>query len=252
MKTKDKVCVTEHEILYNREVVPGYFIMGFKCEDMAGAKPGQFLSLSIKGMEKNMPVRRCFTIYKILGDCIEILYRIVGKGTILFSTLKKGEFINVLGPLGNTFEIFEGTTSVLIGRGCGLASLANLGKKLRESNCRVVTIGSFRNKGVNFIDDYIKEFSSELSCVYDDDNTSDVLNIRQIVARSKPDVVYCGGSNRIIKMVQSLDCKAYVSMEQKMGCGLGACVCCSIKTINGYKRVCKDGPCFSVDEITGI
>ncbi|WP_416175634.1 hypothetical protein [Clostridium sp.] len=249
MMTKDKTSVIEHEISYNKEIIPGYFIMGFKCREMINAKPGQFLSISIDGVEKSMPIRRPFTIYKIVGDVVEIIYKLVGRGTKLFSTLKKGDKINVLGPLGNTFKTIENSNSVIIGRGCGLASLANLGKKLHKLNCKVTTIGSFKNKDVNFIDDYISSFSDEIFSIYDDDGTSDVDNIEKIISKINPDIVYCSGSRRILRMVQNLDCEAYVSLEERMGCGLGACVCCSIETSEGYKRVCKDGPCFNAKEV---
>lgn len=249
MKTSDKIHVTEHSILYNKEVKKGYFLMGFKCENLSSAKPGQFLSLSINGIEKSMPIRRPFTIYKIIGDKIEILYKLVGKGTNLFSRLKKGDKINVLGPLGNTFKIMKNSNTLIIGRGCGLASLANLGKELKESHCKVTTIGSFRNECVNFIDDYIKNFSDRLITVTDEDGSSDLKNIKRIINEVNPDIIYCSGSTRLLKMLQNLNYESYVTLEERMGCGLGACLTCSVKTTDGYKRVCKDGPCFNVKDI---
>lgn len=249
MRMKDKISVTEHEILYNEEIRSGYFIMGFTCKNLIKANPGQFLTLSVRGIEKSMPIRRPFTIYKIIGDVVEILYKVVGRGTKFFSTLKKEDKINVLGPLGNTFKTIENSNSIIIGRGCGLASLANLGKRLNKLNCKVTTIGSFKSRSVNFIDDYINSFSDELISVYDDDGTSAINNIQKIISKINPDIVYCSGSKRILKMIQNLDCEAYVSLEQRMGCGLGACIGCSIKTVEGYKRVCKDGPCFNAKKV---
>lgn len=249
VEISEKMKVIESTILYNCEIRPNYFRIGFECSYVSKAKPGQFLSISINGVEKNMPIRRPFTIYKIMGDKVEIIYKVKGKGTKLFTKLKKGDKINILGPLGNTFEIVKNSNSLVIGRGAGLATLANLGSSLKDAGCKVTTIASFRDESVNFIDDFIKGFSDKLIVVTDEDSSSDLKNVRKIIDEVKPDVIYCSGSKRIARLLQKLDYKSYVSLEERMGCGLGACVTCSVMTRTGYKRVCKDGPAFDVKEV---
>lgn len=247
--TAERIRVTEHTILYNYEVKPGYYLMGFECDGLRYAKPGQFLSMSLNRIQRDMPIRRPFTIYKLIGNKVEILYKIVGRGTQLFATLNEGEKVNILGPLGNTFDITPNSNSLIIGRGCGLATLANLGNGLKKAGCNVTTLASFRNERVNFVDDYIEGFSDELIVVHDEDGTSDLENMKNIISRVNPDFIYCSGSTRLAKMLQNLPYKSYVNLEERMGCGLGACLTCPVQTPTGYKRVCKDGPCFDVREV---
>jgi len=241
--------VKENIILYNKEVKDGYFVMGIKTEELKDAKPGQFISLSVKGIEKNMPLRRPFTIYRLEENLVEILYKVVGRGTEFYSKLGNGDSINILGPLGNGFKEEKYDRAILIGRGSGLASLAYQGKMLKESGCNVITVASFKNDQVNFIDDYIKSFSDELIILKDDDGTSSMENLKSIIEERNPDVIYTGGSKRILRLIQKLQYKAYVNLEERMGCGLGSCLTCPVKTPTGYKRVCKDGPCFDVREV---
>lgn len=241
--------VTEHKILYNKEVRKGYYLMGFNCNKLENAQPGQFITISVKGIEHNMPLRRPFTIYRKDDDLIEIFYKIVGKGTSLFSTLREGDYINVLGPLGNKFKQIEKANVVLLGRGVGMASLACLGNSLKNKECHITTILSIRNEKANIIDDYVKSFSDKLFILKDEDGTSNIENVRNMIIDISPDIIYTCGSKRLVRMLQKLDFEAYVTLEERMGCGLGACVTCPVKTPNGYKRVCKDGPCFNVKEV---
>lgn len=241
--------VSERIILYNNSINEEYNIMGFNSENLEHARPGQFISISVPGIEDNMPLRRPFTIYRIKDNSIEILYKIAGRGTKFYSTLKKGDKINILGPLGNGFQLVKESKVLIIGRGCGLATLAELGHQLKELGCNITTIGSFRNKELNIMDRYIRAFSKEIIELYDEDKTSNVDSLKKIVLEVNPDIIYCSGSKRILKMLQQLKYQGQVSLEERMGCGLGACMACSVDTIDGYKRVCKDGPCFSIDEV---
>lgn len=241
--------VIESEILYNKKIKDKYFIMGFECKYLKNSNPGQFFTMSISGIEKSMPVRRPFTIYKVENNKIEILYKVVGRGTGIFSKLEKGDKINVLGPLGNSFRLFHDLNVLLIGRGCGTASLARLGEKLHESGCRVTTVGSFRDDSKDIIEDYVRSFSDKVIIVKDDDSSSSMQNVKRIINDINPDVIYCSGSKRILKMLQTLKYEAYTCLEERMGCGLGGCLGCSVKTVHGYKRICKDGPCFNVKEV---
>jgi dihydroorotate dehydrogenase electron transfer subunit len=241
--------VSTHSILYNNEIKKGYFLMGFECNTLKKAEPGQFITMSVDGIEANIPLRRPFTIYKINNSTVEILYKLVGKGTKLFSTLKPGDSINILGPLGNSFRMFENSKIILLGRGVGLASLACLGDSLKKLGCDITVIASFKDESSNIIDDYIKSFSNDIIVVEDEDGTSSCDNVRKIIEGINPDVIYSCGSKRLLRMLQKMKYKSYVTLEERMGCGLGACLTCAIKTPSGYKRVCKDGPCFDVMEV---
>lgn len=241
--------VNRCSILYNKEIKPGYFKMGFKCNDVNSAMPGQFISISIPKHEKDMPLRRPFTIYRMYDDKIEIIYKILGRGTQLYSKLNAGDTIDVLGPLGNNFKAVKNSKVILLGRGVGLASLSCLGNELKKASCHVVTLASFKNENVNFIDEYIESFSDEIIVVKDDDGSSDVENVKSIIDKINPDLIFTCGSKRLIRMLKTMKYDAYASLEERMGCGLGACLTCVVNTVDGYKRVCKDGPCFDVRKV---
>lgn len=241
--------VKECALLYNYQVKKGYYLMGFNCPDLATAKPGQFMTISVEGIETTMPLRRPFTFYRIKGDVIEVLYKVVGRGTRLFATLKEGDKINVLGPLGNKFKVYEDKKVLLLARGVGLASLACLGDTLKKNSCNITTIGSFKDEESNIVDDYVKEFSDKLIVVNDEDKSSDVDRIEALIEEINPDLIYTCGSKRLVRMLQEMDYTSYVTLEERMACGLGSCLTCAVKTKEGYKRVCMDGPCFDVQEV---
>ncbi|MCG0276251.1 MAG: hypothetical protein L5655_08870 [Thermosediminibacteraceae bacterium] len=239
--------ISESKVIYNKKIGPGYHVLGFEAGWLEETEPGQFVMISTNRLE--MPLRRPFTVYRLNEKKAEILYRVVGKGTMLFSQLEEGDMINVMGPLGKGFPVFEDKTVVLLSRGVGIASLGLLGERLKKTGCRVFTVASFSDRTRSLVDDYIKSFSDELITTFDEDGSSDVENIRFILDKIKPDVVYTCGSRRLIRLLQKLPYEAYVSLEERMGCGLGACLTCAVRTINGYKRACKDGPCFNVKEV---
>jgi len=138
------------EIIENNRVKGGYFHMSFKSEQMLTARPGQFMSLSVPDkMGKDMPLRRPFTVYRINSGITEVLYRVVGRGTELFSTLRRGDIISCLGPKGKTFpmppkEEGERKKYLLLGRGIGMACLAWLGSVLKENGKTVATIAVYK------------------------------------------------------------------------------------------------------------
>jgi len=245
------------EITENTEVKDGYFLMSFRSERMLSAKAGQFMSLSIPGkMGKDMPLRRPFTVYRLHRGLTEALYKVTGRGTELFSTLRAGDIVSCFGPQGNTFPVRQGESgtgvkSVLLGRGVGLACLAWLGCKLRENGGSVITIASFKDVNSNLVNEYIRSFSEVVHEIYDEDGTSSVDNVERLINEISPAIIYTCGSKRLARMLKGMPYEAYVSLEEHMGCcGLGSCYTCVVQANDGeYIRSCKEGPCFNVLEV---
>lgn len=232
------------EVSYNKAVAPGYYLMGLSLDTKINLKPGQFVSLGID----ELPLRRPFTVYR-LADCLEILYKVTGRGTEMMSMMKPHEVVDILGPLGNGFPMIDSGRAVLLGRGAGLASLACLGEALSKKGAEVITVGSFKDRQSDLTDKYISSFSKKVIRLYDEDKSSNPENVRKILNSLSPDAVYTCGSKRLVRMLGELPYKAYASLEERMGCGLGSCLTCVVLTPSGYKRVCKDGPCFDVKEV---
>ena len=242
------------KIIENKKVKTGYFLMSFKSELMLSAKPGQFMSLSVPGsMGKDMPLRRPFTVYRLDSGITEVLYKVTGRGTELFSELRSGDDISCLGPSGNTFPVDqkERGTSLLLGRGVGLACLAWLGSSLKEKGERVITIASFRDINSSLTNEYIRGFSDTIHELYDEDGTSSIDNVTRLINEISPSIIYTCGSKRLARTLKDMPYEAYVSLEEHMGCcGLGSCYTCVVQANNGeYIRSCKEGPCFNVREV---
>ncbi|MCL1875038.1 MAG: hypothetical protein FWF87_02110 [Synergistaceae bacterium] len=244
------------KIIENTEVKGGYFLMSFRSEHMLSAKAGQFMSLSIPGkMGKDMPLRRPFTVYRLHKGITEVLYKVAGRGTELFSTLRAGNVISCFGPQGNTFPVRQSESgadmNILLGRGVGLACLAWLGSTLKENGSKVTTIASFKDAQSNLVDKYIRGFSGAVHEIYDEDGTSSIDNVARLINEISPAVIYTCGSKRLARMLKGMPYEAYVSLEEHMGCcGLGSCYTCVVKASDGeYIRSCKEGPCFNVLEV---
>lgn len=237
-------------LLYNYEVKPGYKTMGFRADSLRDALPGQFLSVSAPdALKEGMLLRRPFTFYRLDGNLVQVMYKIVGEGTRLFSSFEAGAEIDVLGPKGNAFPIPEQSRPLLLARGVGLASLVFLGETLAKKGCEVVTVASFKDENSDLVDGGVEGFSKRLYKLFDADGSSAPENVERILKEEKPTVVYTCGSKRLIRMLQKMDVEAFATLEERMGCGLGACYGCAVNTVEGYKRVCHDGPCFNVKEV---
>jgi len=244
------------EVIENEPVIDGYYLLSFRSERMLSAQPGQFMSLSIPGkMGEDMPLRRPFTVYRLNSGITEVLYKVAGRGTELFSTLRSGDTISCLGPNGNAFPSGSkedgNNKSLLLGRGVGLACLAWIGHRLKENGKSVITIASFKDKSSNLVNEYIRGFSDVTHEIFDEDGSSSVGNVARLINEISPGIIYTCGSKRLARMLKDMPYEAYVSLEEHMGCcGLGSCYTCVVKTNYGeYVRSCKEGPCFNVREV---
>ena len=232
------------QLIENRKQSNDCFLLRLKGS-VKQMKPGQFLNVAIP----NYSLRRPISLCDLDEDIITLLIRINGEGTKYLSQLKEGSELKALLPLGNGLDLdnFEDEI-LLIGGGVGVAPLLYTAKKAHEKGLKVITILGFRTRQDALLLDEFKKYSDELYLSYDEDRENvvtkilekDLVNIKFI----------CCGPTIMMKNV-SLNTKAdgYFSLEARMGCGFGACMGCSFKTINGNRRICKEGPIFKKEEI---
>ena len=231
------------------------------------AKAGQFFHLlcpTPDGAEVWM--RRPMSIYRVDNENkrLEFLYKKEGRGTQGMAMLEPGEEFNIVGPLGVGFWLEESWKSIVVlGRGVGLATLAPLSQLAAEHNVDVTAILSARNPEVVMSRDLFEGLGAEVIEVVDTDGSSDVDNVEQIlkglIKAGKADAFFTCGSNRLLTLMKSLgkshEIGGQVAMEQNMACGLGACyICMRTFEVNGEKilrRVCREGPCFNIQEAVG-
>jgi len=227
------------------------------------AMPGQIVHvLCGEGTTLRRPISICETV----GDCVRLCYEVRGKGTDWMAKRKPGDKISILGALGHGFSHKKGERALLVGGGIGIYPLLSIGKKVKADGDTVNAAFGFRNIGlVNYVDEF-KMNGIDVSVITDDGSNGRKGFVTELVKEALDakniDVVYVCGPRGMMAAVAAL-CEAAgvrceVSMEERMGCGVGACLACVCKTMfkdnegvtgEKYKRVCMDGPVFDSKEI---
>lgn len=235
---------TKASLVSNKEISPGIYEMVINSND--NIKPGQFYMLKLNG-ETLLP--RPISVCNKNEALLSFVYATVGKGTKEFSRLMEGDFINLIGPLGNGFNMESEYGKVaLVSGGIGTAPMVELAKKLREkdANKNIDLYAGFRD------DIYlIKELEEYVDNAYVSTNTGKFGHrgfVTDLLQVEKYDTVLCCGPEvmmkKVVDMCKEKNVSVYVSMEKHMACGVGACLVCTCKTKDGNKRTCKDGPVF--------
>lgn len=212
------------------------------------ARAGQFVHLQVPGHLLRRPISVCSIDRK--KRVISLVYRISGKGTVKISRLPEGATVNVLGPLGNGFPIFDmepGQKALLVGGGIGVPPLYELARQLRKRGINVTTILGFKTKHEVF---YEREFSRIGSTFVTTDDGSfgekglvtDFIKIRNFPF----DRLYACGPEPMLRALNEMfpGKNLYFSLEERMACGIGACYACVKRTGTGVVKVCTDGPVF--------
>jgi len=228
--------------------------------------PGQFFNLLCPSPDvAELFFRRPQSVYRIDRDHgrIEFLYKCVGRGTRGLATLKKGDDLNMVGPLGVGFRLDPAWRHIVVlGRGVGIATLGPISQLAREAHVGVTAILSARNADFVMADAFFRE-AGEVATVLDTDRASAVENVEKILERlvleKRADAFFTCGSNRLLQLMKRVGrangIPGQVAMEQVMACGLGPCyVCVRTFEVDGKKelrRVCIEGPVFDMQEAVG-
>ena len=267
------------KVIKNINVAPEYYKMALSCPYLARtAQPGQFVMLRLS--ESYQPLlRRPFSIHRIVdrkrkktrAGGIEILYKIVGEGTKILSEKKSGEFLDILGPLGNGFSyqspISNHQSPILVGGGIGIAPLLFLAQRLTRRKAQdakrkkqsarsktLVLIGANTKKEILSGKEFAKlgcsvKISTEDGSAGFKGNATELLkNILRTTHNAQRIKLYACGPKSMLKEI-SIISKQYhiptqVSLEEYMACGLGVCLGCMINTRRGYQAACREGPVF--------
>ncbi|MBR0523111.1 MAG: dihydroorotate dehydrogenase electron transfer subunit [Firmicutes bacterium] len=208
--------------------------------------PGQFVNIRLDGLYLRRPISVC----DLGGDDLTIIYKVVGKGTEQMSRMKGGGSLQVLTGLGNGYDLScAGDAPLLIGGGVGVPPLYLLARKLREQGKTVSVVLGFNTKSEIF---YEEEFRA-LGCGVTVTTVDGSYGTKGFVTDGLPEnysYFYCCGPEPMLKAVyKKARTSGQFSFEERMGCGFGACMGCSCRTITGYKRICKDGPVMRKEEI---
>ena len=208
--------------------------------------PGQFINIRIDGLY----LRRPISVHDKTEDTVTIIYKVVGKGTEILSGMQKGE-LDILTGLGNGYDTSDsGDKPLLIGGGVGVPPLYMLAKKLISENKKVSVILGFNTKSEVFCEQDFVSLGCDVTVATADGSYGVKGFVTEPMKNADYTCFYTCGPEPMLKAVYSASkTKGYFSFEERMGCGFGACMGCSCKTITGYKRICKEGPVMKKEEI---
>ena len=220
--------------------------MRLSGDTSACAKPGQFINIKIEGLFLRRPISVC----EVKGDEITIIYKVVGKGTEAMRNMQIGTKLDVLIGLGNGYDITRaGDRPLLIGAGVGVPPLFQLAKELVELGKSVTVLLGFHSQDDVFYADEFAALGAKTIVVTSDGSVGKKGRVTDHMDLDYTHVFVCGPEAMLKSVYDKSTTSGQFSFEERMGCGFGACMGCSCKTITGYKRICKDGPVIAKEDI---
>ena len=244
-------------IISQEEIAPGIFSMWLKTEQIAQhAKAGQFISIYCEDGSRMLP--RPISICEIDKNdgALHLVYRVAGKGTQEFSEKNTGMELSVLGPLGNGFPL-KSKKAFLIGGGIGIPPILELAKQL---DCEKKIVLGYRNSDMFLLDEFKKYGSVYIAT--EDGSYGSKGNVLDAIRENdlEADIIYACGPTPMLRALKEYaaekQMECWISMEEKMACGIGACLACVCKSkeVDAHtnvhnKRVCREGPVFRAEEV---
>ena len=245
-------------VVSQAQLAEGIYDLRLKAPEIASqAAAGQFVSVYSKDGSRLLPrpISLC-GIDKEAGQ-LRLVYRVAGAGTEEFSALKAGDTVDILGPLGNGFSLLEGKKAFLIGGGIGVPPMLEMAKQL---NCEKQIILGYRDENLFLRDEF--EAYGEVFVATEDGSVGTKGNVLDAIREQNltADVIYACGPTPMLRAIKEYAAekgiKCYISLEEKMACGIGACLACvcQSKDVDHHsnvhnKRICKDGPVFLAEEV---
>jgi dihydroorotate dehydrogenase electron transfer subunit len=249
--------IEDLKVIENKRLNSDFFILellgNIKIPDF---KPGQFVQVKVNGSPETF-LRRPISIHDVdYGkNTIKLLIQIAGNGTLTLSGLKKGDILNLIYPLGNSFSLPREKEKVLLaGGGCGIAPLLFLAKYLQSHGNTPDILLGFRNKDrIIEFEEYLKVGNVFVTTEDGSMGEKGYLTGHSVLSSRIYDRIYCCGPDTMMKSLSKY-CKSRnilceVSLENLMACGIGACLCCVVDTVKGNLCTCIDGPVFNINDL---
>ncbi len=234
------------KITENTPLTADVYRMRLAGDTAAITAPGQFVNIKLSGKFLRRPISVC--------DCTEglltIIYKVVGKGTEQMAAMRAGEMLDILTGLGNGYDLTcAGEHPVLLGGGVGVPPLYMLAKKLIAMGKRVSVVLGFNKASEVFYADEFRALGADVTVTTVDGS----MGVKGFVTDALPahyTYFYTCGPEPMLKAVyRATATSGQMSFEERMGCGFGACMGCSCKTLTGNKRICREGPVMRKEEI---
>jgi len=234
------------EIKENIALTDSVYKMVLQGDTSAVTAPGQFVNILLDGLFLRRPISVC----DVQGDELTIIYKVVGKGTKQMSQMQSGT-LDVLTGLGNGYDLsVSGENPVLLGGGVGVPPMYLLAKELISHGKKVQVILGFNTASEVFYEEEFKALGADVTVTTVDGSYGNKGFVTDVMAGMQYSYFYTCGPEPMLKAVYKTSVTSgQMSFEKRMGCGFGACMGCSCKTITGYKRICKEGPVMRKEEI---
>ncbi len=234
------------KIISNQKIAKDVYKMVLEGDVSKITAPGQFVNIALEGKFLRRPISVC----DVKENILTLIYKTVGEGTEQMSKMQQGEMLDILTGLGNGYDISKSKNPVLIGGGVGVPPLYYLAKCLIENGQMPSVILGFNTEEEVFLEEKFKALGCKTLVTTVDGS----CGIKGYVTDALKDVQYdyfytCGPMPMFRAVEKAVKTSGQFSFEERMGCGFGACMGCSCKTKNGYKRICKDGPVLEREEI---
>ncbi len=234
------------EIIENTKVSSDVYLMRLKGDLTSIKNSGEFVEIKLDGYYLRRPISVC----EFSSDELVILYKVLGHGTLDMTNYEVGKKLDVLVGLGNGFDLSKAKKPLLIAGGIGIAPLVGLAKRYNELGIKPTLIYGAAKEADLVLVDELKKYTI-LYLTTDDGSKGYKGNPVNFLKDNNIefDYYYACGPQVMLKYLALYNSNGCVSLEARMGCGFGACMGCSIETVNGPKRVCKEGPVFEASEV---
>ena len=233
-------------ILSNNPLTDSVYKMVLSGDTSAITAPGQFVNIQLSGLFLRRPISVC----DYDEETLTIVYKVVGKGTEAMSAMSPGEKLDILTGLGNGYDLsLTGDRPVLLGGGVGVPPMYNLAKKLLEQGKQVSVILGFNTKSEIFYENEFRALGCDVTVTTVDGSYGKKGFVTDALPEHSTHFCCCGPEPMLKAVYRATTTSGQMSFEERMGCGFGACMGCSCKTLTGNKRICKDGPVMRKEEI---
>ncbi len=234
------------QIVSNEALTDSVYKMILSGDTSAITAPGQFVNIQLTGKFLRRPISVC----DYDESTLTIIYKVVGAGTEQMSAMKPGEMLDILTGLGNGYDLsLAGDRPVLLGGGVGVPPMYNLAKKLIAMGKEVSVILGFNTASEIFYEQEFKALGCKTSVTTVDGSYGKKGFVTDALPENYTYFYTCGPEPMLKAVYRATTTSGQMSFEERMGCGFGACMGCSCKTLTGYKRICKDGPVMKKEEI---
>lgn len=208
---------------------------------------GQFVNIKLDGLFLRRPISVC----DCEGDLLTLVYKVVGRGTEIMKNMTVGEELDVLTGLGNGYDTsLSGDAPMLLGGGVGVPPMYMLCKKLIQEGKRPSVVLGFNTKDEIFYEDEFRALGASVTVTTVDGSCGTKGFVTDVMKDADYTYFYTCGPEPMLKAIHKTSVTSgQYSFEERMGCGFGACMGCSCKTVTGYKRICKEGPVLVKEEI---